>query len=149
MWCSLSWEQWEWLKSLITGGHTPSIPSSVLSWFLSWIPHFLEWLLQVSDFSWFIMMTARAMVPFGLGLDLQFSSATCNCQGRVNQAQYLQFISFQRIPVSKCFGVFLFCFAWLGFLFCCLSRAVESVVRCLGAISAEADVKLFLIFFFF
>lgn len=51
--------------------------------------------------------------------------------------------------MSKCFGVFLFCFEWLGFLFCCLSRAVESVVRCLGAISAEVDVKFFLIFFFF
>lgn len=93
------------------------------------------------------MMTARAVVPVGLGLDLQFSDTTCNCQGRVNQAlQYLQFIFFQEIPMSKCFGVFLICFA---LLFCCLRRAVESVVRCLGAISAETirEVKFFLIFF--
>lgn len=94
------------------------------------------------------MLTARAVVPFGLGLDLQFSDTASNCQRRVNQAQYLQFIFFQEIPVSKCFGVFLLCFAWLGFLFCCLGRAVGSVVRCLGAISAEVDVKFFLIFFF-
>lgn len=50
--------------------------------------------------------------------------------------------------MSKCFGVFLLCFAWLGFLFCCLGRAVGSVVRYLGAISAEVDVKFFLIYFF-
>lgn len=93
------------------------------------------------------MMIARAVVPLGLGLDLQFPDTTCDCQGRVNQAQYQQFIFFQEIPVSKCFGVFLLCFAWLGFLFCCLSRAVVSVVRCLGAISAEVDVKFFLFFF--
>lgn len=72
------------------------------------------------------MMSARAVVPFGLGLDLQFSDTTRNCQGRVNQAlQYLQFVFFQEIPMSKCFDVFLICFAWLGFLFCCLGRAVS------------------------
>lgn len=49
--------------------------------------------------------------------------------------------------MSKCFDVFLLCFAWLGFLFCCLGRAVGSVVRYLGAISAEVDVKFFLFFF--
>lgn len=43
---------------------------------------------------------------------------------------------------------FLLCFARLGFLFCCLSRAVESVVRCLGGISAEVDVNFFLILYF-
>lgn len=49
--------------------------------------------------------------------------------------------------MSKCFDVFLLYFAWLGFLFCCLGRAVGSVVRYLGAISAEVDVKFFLFFF--
>lgn len=69
------------------------------------------------------MMAARAVLPFGLGLDLQFSDTTCDCQGRVNQAlQYLQFIFFQEIPMSKCFDGFLICFAQLGFLFCCSSE---------------------------